>query len=107
MTDLPPEWDLFAAAWLAKTVVVPPPHGETPELYAQKQTDMAAAVADRMLLLKQVRTDPPIPAQRAVSPQTSRLLAELIGEAGGAPQNLDPTDGRRARGPALLAGVQR
>lgn len=79
MSDLPPEWDTFAAAWLAKTVVAPPPHGETAESYAAKQCETAAAVADRMLLLKEMRESPPMPAQRAVTPQTHRLLQEALG----------------------------
>lgn len=77
MPDLLPEWDLFAAAWLAKTIVVPPPHGETAEIYAAKQCDLAAAMADRMLALKAMRTQAPMPAQRVTQP--SRLLAGILG----------------------------
>ena len=43
MSETFTDWDLFAAAWLAKTIVVPPPHGETAESYAAKQCDTSGA----------------------------------------------------------------
>jgi hypothetical protein len=82
MSDLPPEWDTFAAAWLAKTAV-PYKHGESDELYASRQCEMAAQVADRMVLLKAMREQPQVSTQRGPYPQAPRLLHEALGAVAG------------------------
>jgi len=64
-------WDLFAAAWLAKSSVNRP-HGEDDQQFATRQTDMAAAVADRMCRLKALRSNQP----RATVPSPPMLAPE-------------------------------
>lgn len=71
-------WDAFAAAWLAKTIVIAPPHGETPESYAGKQAELAAAVADRMMELRAQRFDDDgQPQARPVQPVQQSYRAQL------------------------------
>lgn len=82
MSETFTDWDLFAAAWLAKTIVVPPPHGETAESYAAKQCDTAVQVADRMVAIKTYRASAPAPVQSGPSPQASDILQRLIGPSG-------------------------
>ena len=104
MSDLPPEWDTFAAAWLAKTVVAPPPHGETAESYAAKQCETAATVADRMLLLRGNAREPPDARAKGgypADPPAPARSPRRRGKPGAT------TLGIRPRGPTLLAGVQR
>ena len=93
MSETLSDWDLFAAAWLAKTIVVPPPHGETPESYAAKQCETAAQVATRMLQLKAVHVamSSNSPMQRAMSPQTAGVLQRLLGETIPAPGGAPPS----------------
>lgn len=103
------DWDLFAAAWLAKTIVVPPPHGETPESYAAKQCDMAVQVADRMVSLKAIRSG--LPMQRSVAPgQPPTVIQRLVAELpSGAPVAAPPSQSALTGQPCWRAfnGAQR
>ena len=91
-------WDAFAAAWLAKTIVIAPPHGETPESYAGKQAELAAAVADRMVELRAQRFDddgqpqarPVQPVQQRYQVEQRRTLGPALAPTQPPPQRVVP-----------------
>jgi hypothetical protein len=89
MSEPQDTWALFAAAWLARAGD-PRPHAETEQEYAVRQTNMAGAVATRMLQIRDLRfsqaSAPPAhregPPQHAFQPSTVRAVRQALAESG-------------------------
>jgi hypothetical protein len=79
-------WVTFAAAWLAGRAGDPRVHGEDEKHYAARSTDMAGAVATRMLEIKSLRiTQNGVPMRQAgtpLSPHTQSAVQKMLDEAG-------------------------
>lgn len=91
-TDPQDTWSLFAAAWLARAGD-PRPHAETEQEYAVRQTNMAGAVATRMLQIQAIRfgstpiahrapTHPEGPPRQAFQPSTVAAVRQALTESG-------------------------